>query len=67
MWDAASGAPAGYRQMQADVGGECLNAGGGVAVARNTVYSVCGERGPTFFGPTEVATGWLVAYRLPDA
>ena len=63
--DAANGAPLLQRGMQADVGGQCLNTGGGVAIARNTVYAVCGERGVTFFGPSDVETGWVIAYRLP--
>lgn len=63
--DAALGTPVLQRPMQADIGSRCLNAGGGVAVARNTVYAVCGERGFTFYGPSDVETGWLIAYRLP--
>jgi outer membrane protein assembly factor BamB len=64
-FDAATGAPLFERPMQSDTGGPCLNTGGGVAVARNIVYAVCGERGFTFFGPSDAETGWLVAYRLP--
>lgn len=65
-WDAATGAPLMHRPMGLDAGGPCLNVGGGVAIARNTVYAVCGEQGVTFFGPSEVPTGWVIAYRLPD-
>jgi polyvinyl alcohol dehydrogenase (cytochrome) len=64
-WDSITGVTLLHRAMQADAGGQCLNAGGGVAIARNTVYAVCGERGATFFGPSDVETGWLIAYRLP--
>lgn len=64
-WDSATGVSLLHRAMQADAGSQCLNAGGGVAIARNTVYAVCGERGVTFFGPSDVQTGWLIAYRLP--
>lgn len=64
-WNSETGAPLLERPMQADAGAQCLNAGGGVAIARNTVYAVCGERSVTFFGPTDVETGWVIAYRLP--
>lgn len=65
-WDSTTGAPLLHRAMQEDVGAQCLNAGGGVAIARNTVYAVCGEQGLTFFGPSDVATGWVIAYRLSN-
>lgn len=63
-FDSATGAPLLHRSMQADAGGQCLNVGGGVAIARNIVYAVCGERGATFFGPSDVETGWVIAYKL---
>lgn len=66
VWDALTGAPVLEQPMQIDAGAPCLNAGGGVAIARNTVYAVCGERGFTFYGPSDVETGWLFAYRLDN-
>lgn len=57
--------PLTVRSQQVDAGGgACINSGGGVAIARNTVYAVCGERG-VVFGPSDVETGWVIAYRLP--
>jgi glucose dehydrogenase len=65
-YDSATGAPLVHRPMSADTGSGCSNLGGGVAIARNTVYAVCGESGFQFYiGPGDYATGWVVAYRLP--
>jgi outer membrane protein assembly factor BamB len=65
-YDAATGAPLLARPMSIDTGGICMNAGGGVAIARNTVYAVCGDGGVGYStGPTDGASGWIVAYRLP--
>jgi outer membrane protein assembly factor BamB len=61
-YDAATGTPLLHHPMQSDIGESCLNTGGGVAVARNTIYAVCGERDFTF-GPSDVATGWVIAYQ----
>lgn len=66
--DAATGRLVLARPMSADLpaGRACVNQGGGVAVARNTVFAVCGDgQGENSFGPSDSATGWLVAYRLP--
>jgi hypothetical protein len=63
-FDAATGAPLLARPMQVDAGGFCMNAGGGVAIARNTVYAVCGDGEPGL-GSNEGAGGYIVAYRLP--
>jgi len=64
-YDAATGVPVAARSMSADVGDVCMNAGGGVAIARNTVYAVCGDAGVGYdTGPTDGASGWIVAYRL---
>lgn len=62
-YDAALGTPLVHRSMQSDIGEACLNTGGGIAVARNTIYAVCGERDVTF-GPSDVATGWVIAYQF---
>jgi outer membrane protein assembly factor BamB len=62
-YDSATGVPLLHHSMQSDVGAQCLNTGGGVAIARNTVYAVCGERDVTF-GPSDVATGWVIAYQF---
>jgi outer membrane protein assembly factor BamB len=56
-YDASNGVPLVHRPMPADVGASCTNLGGGVAIARNTVYSVCGE------GSGD-ASGFLIAYGL---
>jgi outer membrane protein assembly factor BamB len=65
-YDASSGVPLMHRPMAADVGSACSNLGGGVAIARHTVYAVCGESGFQFYiGPGDYATGWVIAYRLP--
>ena len=63
--DAATGAPLLERNLDDDVGADCGNVGGGVAIARNTVYAMCGDRNSSGIGPTDVPSGWLVAYRLP--
>ena len=63
-YDAATGAPLLARPMAADAGGFCMNAGGGVAIARNTVFAVCGD-GEIGLGANEGAGGYLIAYRLP--
>jgi outer membrane protein assembly factor BamB len=64
-YDAATGATVAARSMSADVGDVCMNAGGGVAIARNTVYVVCGDAGIGYStGPEDGASGWVIAYRL---
>lgn len=63
-YDAATGAPLLQRPMSADTPEPCANSGGGLAIARNTVYSVCGDNGVQLsIGPTDGASGWLIAYR----
>ncbi|MGH7857373.1 MAG: PQQ-binding-like beta-propeller repeat protein, partial [Candidatus Binatia bacterium] len=62
-FDAATGATLLLRDMSADVGTECTNVGGGLAIARNTIYSVCGERGGDGIGPSDQPSGWVIAYR----
>ena len=65
-YDAATGAPLMHRPMSLDTGGLCTNAGGGVSIARNTVYAACGDRGVQFnIGPTDDPGGWIIAYRRP--
>ena len=65
VFDAATGQPLLYRPMSADTGFPCENVGGGVAIARNTVYAVCGEQGGEApFGPGDYQPGWVIAYRL---
>lgn len=71
IYEAATGAPLVHRSMQADVGPACVssgavcqNSGGGVAIARNTVYSVLGDGGNYVNGPTDNPSGYLIAYRL---
>lgn len=65
-FDAETGVLLVHRPMLADTGAVCLNAGGGVSIARNTVYAVCGDGEVGFsIGPTDSASGWLIAYRLP--
>lgn len=67
IYDGETGVPLVHRPMSLDTGGLCLNIGGGVSVARNTVFSVCGDRGAQFsFGPTDEPGGWVIAYRLPS-
>jgi outer membrane protein assembly factor BamB len=53
-WDAETGVPLLHRPVVLDTGDTCVNLGGGVAVARNTVFAQCdvGAEG-----------GWIVAYR----
>ncbi|MGH7819628.1 MAG: PQQ-binding-like beta-propeller repeat protein, partial [Candidatus Binatia bacterium] len=52
--DAATGVPLLNRPVSVDADGEpCVAQGGGVAVARNTVYVQCD------------LSGWVIAYRLP--
>lgn len=65
IYDAATGLPLAMRPMSADVGSACTNIGGGLAVARNTVYSVCGdgEVSTAYFGVSDGPSGWLIAYR----
>lgn len=63
-YDAATGVPLLHRPMSADTPAPCANIGGGVAIARNTVYAVCGDRGSLGFGPSDDPTGWVIAYRL---
>lgn len=62
-FDAATGAPLLARSMAADAGGYCQNAGGGAAIARNTVYVVCGEGEPGL-SSNEGVGGYVLAYRL---
>jgi polyvinyl alcohol dehydrogenase (cytochrome) len=65
-FDATTGVLLLHRPMLLDAGAVCLNAGGGVSIARNTVYAVCGDGEVGFsIGPTDAAPGWLIAYRLP--
>jgi len=63
-FDAASGVPLLARPMALDTAGLCMNAGGGVAIARHTVYAVCGD-GEVGLSANEGTGGWVVAYRLP--
>ncbi len=64
-FDATTGATLLARPMSADTPAACGNSGGGLSIARNTVYSVCGDKGVQFsIGPTDAASGWLIAYRL---
>jgi polyvinyl alcohol dehydrogenase (cytochrome) len=53
-WDAATGVPLLNRPAAADTGDVCVTLGGGVAVARNTVYLPCDIGGQG---------SWIVAYR----
>lgn len=69
-FDPATGAQLWTRAMSTD-GGPCKNIGPGVAIARNTIYAMCGA-GPNSAvkGSTEptgaaAQSGWLIAYRLP--
>lgn len=62
-YDAATGVPLLHRPMQPDAG-PCLNSGGGVAIARNTVYAVCGDGGTNGGFQNDGETGWLIAYSL---
>jgi outer membrane protein assembly factor BamB len=55
-YDAATGVPLLHRPMTVDTLDACTNIGGGVAIARNTIYAACGEG--------TMAGGWLVAYGL---
>lgn len=67
-FDAATGEPLLERNVDLDVGADCSNVGGGLSIARNTVYVMCGTRTDTDegqFGPSDEPSGWLVAYRLP--
>ena len=64
-FDSATGAVLMKRPMSIDAGEVCTNIGGGVAIARNTVYAVCGDAGVDFqYGPNDAASGYLIAYRL---
>lgn len=65
--DADTGVPLFARAMALDGNQQdaCLNLGGGAVVARNTVFSVCGDRGTKVsFGPSDELGGWLIAYRV---
>lgn len=62
-FDAATGVPLLHRPMQADAG-PCLNSGGGVAIARNTVYAVCGDGGTNGGIDNDGETGWVIAYGI---
>lgn len=64
-YDAATGLPLLARPMQLDTEGLCMNAGGGVAIARHTVYAVCGD-GEVGLSSNDGEGGWIVAYRLPS-
>ncbi len=65
-YDSATGIPVLHRPMSLDTGAPCTNIGGGVSIARNTVFSVCGERDVSHgFGPVDADSGWVIAYRLP--
>lgn len=65
-FDAATGNVLLQRDMHADTDPSCANIGGGIAVARNTVYVMCGDRGSTdFAAPDATPSGWITAYRLP--
>jgi outer membrane protein assembly factor BamB len=62
--DSATGAPILARPMSADAAAPCTNAGGGVSIARGTVFAVCGDAGAQAgIGPTNGESGWLIAYR----
>jgi outer membrane protein assembly factor BamB len=68
-FDGITGIPLLHRPMSLDTLGPCTNLGGGVAIARNTVYAACGERpspdsSPAAFGATDAPSGWIVAYGL---
>jgi polyvinyl alcohol dehydrogenase (cytochrome) len=64
-YDSKSGQPLLHRPMSIDAGYPCENVGGGVAIARNTVYAVCGERGVQApFGPGDYDPGYVIAFRL---
>lgn len=56
--DADTGATLLHRPLSADLGGQCSTEGGGVAVARNTVYAQC-DSGPD--------GGSIVALTIPGA
>lgn len=65
-FEAATGAPILQRSIGADAGlgaGDCLGAGAGVAVARNTVYVPCDAGGPNDIAGLPGTPGALVAYR----
>lgn len=67
--DAGTGLPLLMRPMalDADDGEPCTNVGGGVSIARNRVFSVCGDRGiqAPAYAANNAASGWLIAYGLP--
>lgn len=64
--DATTGNVLLQRNMRADGATGCANIGGGLAIARNTVYAMCGDRGNTAItAPESAASGWVMAYRLP--
>lgn len=69
-FEVASGLPLLTRPMSADTGvNVCTNQGGGVAIARNTVYAACGEgaQGMTAFSGGDTSGGpffgAIIAYR----
>lgn len=65
-FDAATGASLLERDMHGDADPSCANIGGGIAIARNTVYAMCGDRGdPSFAAADATPSGWITAYRLP--
>jgi outer membrane protein assembly factor BamB len=68
-FNSATGDVAFQRAMSADVGTTCKNVGPGVAIARNTVYAMCGGRPGGAVSPKSATeapspSGWLIAYRL---
>lgn len=64
-YDAATGAIVFARPMQLDAGDACTNAGAGVAIARNTLYTACGDGAGSLGLNNEGAAGTVIAYRLP--
>lgn len=65
-FDAASGVPRLRRSIATDGGFEqCLGAGAGVAVARNTLFVPCDAGGLTDVAGLPATPGGVVAYALP--
>ncbi len=65
-YEAATGLPLAARSIALDGKfSQCLGAGAGVAVARNTVFVPCDAGGPADLAGLPADPGGLVAYRLP--
>lgn len=65
-FDAATGRPVADHSIAADGGHrQCLGAGAGVAVARNTVFAPCDAGGTADLAGMPTSPGGLVAYWLP--